>query len=441
MMFSLASQARGAFDQENWQYYRNVVGSEEGMVKVRLPNNISWSSDNLNDLRVVDDKGVETPYVVTEDIRPAVVAENAGIINSVTANDGSTKFVVDTNKAGVIKTSLDFVISKPDFRRQVSVYSSDVPLALEDSRWSLVTRDGYIFSFTDPATGSKQGKSVVSFSPNTARYFKVVISSGQEGAVVANAVRLAGGVSLSLPSYSEGYNANISDNPAKKLTEIVVDLGKENIFSNSITLSSKDTNYNRRVVVEASNGSTTESGWRYVGQSSISSIKTSLFSGVSNIVNYPTVRARYIKLSVVNDDNPAISIDNRIFVGGPLYEIVFEAKPLRYYKLYYGNPSAQKPRYDISSFASYIETAKLPTLALGEENTNGAYVPPKGEVVPFTEANKWLLNILLVVVVLCIGVGVAMYLRKYMKNNPKEQDQLLGNRLQKTEEIQPKQEE
>lgn len=148
MMFSLASQVRGAFDQENWQYYRNVVGSDGGMVKVRLPNNISWSSDYFHDLRV-DDRGVETPYVVTEDIRPAVVAADASIINSVTANDGSTKFVVDTNKAGVIKTSLDFVISKPDFRRQVSIYSSDVPLALEDSRWSLVTRDGYIFSFTD----------------------------------------------------------------------------------------------------------------------------------------------------------------------------------------------------------------------------------------------------------------------------------------------------
>lgn len=408
--------ASASFDLKAWPYERIIQKQgEQGMVKVRLPKDISWVTDDFRDLRVIDDRGVEIPYVMTKDIKPAVPMIDTNIINSVSSSDGSTKFVVDTGRGGVVRTSLFIETNKPNYRRQVSLYSSDVPLALEDSRWATVSKDGYIFSFTDPVTNSRQGKNSIMFSPNTSRYFKVVISNGEEGSVVASSVKVYGDLEIALPEYRSEYPVNIYNNPDNRTTEVVVDLGMSGIYSDSVTLDSKDTNYTRKVVVEASNSSSTAGAWSYVGQGFISSVRTSLYKGSSNIVNYGPIRARYIKLSIVNDDNPVIAIDPKVIVTGPVYEIVFDAKQDRNYKIYYGNTSAVRSQYDITNFASYIESAKLPSLALGQEIRNSSYVAPAGPVVPFTEKNKWLLNTILVIVVLVIALGIGLYLMKYHK--------------------------
>ncbi len=410
-----------SFDKKDWQYERVVdKGNISGMVKIKLPNDISWITENFRDLRVVDDLGVETPFVLTNDIRPTPSLGSASIINSVTSNDGSTKFVVDTGRGGVVRTSLFIETNKPNYRRQVSLYSSDNPLALDDSRWSLVSKEGYVFSFTDPATGQSQGKNSIDFSSNTSRYFKVVISNGEEGPVVANDVKVYGDIDVVTPRYSTEVPVSVYNNPNRKTTELTIDLGRSGVYSDSISISSKDTNYTRRVIVEASNSSSTDNSWSYVGQGYISSVRTSLYKGSSNIINYGSntaIRSRFIRLSIVNDDNPVISIDPKVVVSGPVFELVFDAKPGRNYKVYYGNPSAQKPQYDISNLASYIETAKLPVLGLGSETKNSSYVEPAGPVVPFTEANKWLLNTFLVIIVLVIAIGIGLYLKKYLSNN------------------------
>ncbi len=415
------SLVSASFDKKDWQYERVVNrGESSGMVKVKLPNDISWITDNFSDLRVVDDLGIETPFILTNDIRPNPSMVSASIINSVTSNDGSTKFVVDTGRGGVVRTSLFIETNKPNYRRQVSLYSSDTPLALEDSRWSLVSKDGYIFSFTDPVSGQSQGKNSIDFSSNTSRYFKVIISNGEEGPVVATDAKVYGDVDVIIPRYTTELPISVYNNPTRKSTEITIDLGRSGVYSDSVTISSKDANYTRRVIVESSNSSTTDNSWTYVGEGYISSVRTSLYKGSSNTINYGSnrsIRSRYIRLSIVNDDNPVISVDPKVIVSGPVFEIVFDAKADRNYKVYYGNPSAQKPQYDISNFASYIETAKLPVLGLGPETKNSAYVEPAGPVVPFTEANKWLLNTFLVIIVVVIALGIGLYLKKYLSKN------------------------
>ncbi len=415
------SAVSASFDKKDWQYERVVSkGDVSGMVKIKLPNDISWETESFRDLRVVDGVGIETPFVMIKDIRPTVSMVSASIINSVSSSDGSTKFVVDTGRGGVVRTSLFIETNKPNYRRQVSLYSSDTPLALEDSRWSLVSKEGYIFSFTDPALGLTQGKNVINFSPNTARYFKVVISNGEEGPVIASAVKVYGDIDIVLPKYNIELPVSIYNNPDRKTTELIIDLGRSGVYTDSVTISSNDTNYTRRVIVESSNSSSTDNSWSYVGEGYISSVRTSVYKGSSNTINYGldrAVRSRYIKLSIVNDDNPIIAIDPKIIVSGPVFEIVFDAKADRDYKIFYGNTSAQKPQYDISSFASYIETAKLPVVNLGQETLNSSYVEPAGPVVPFTEANKWLLNTFLVVIVLVIALGIGFYLKKYMSKN------------------------
>jgi hypothetical protein len=168
---------KAEFNLSGWPYSRiinNDVGSS-GMVKVILPNDISWTTTDFSELRVIDSNNGEVPFVLTRNIATPASSVSANILNVGTDSGGYTKFIVDTLKSGTVRTNIDLAINNPDFRRQVSVYASDSLLPIDDGRWSLINKNGYIFSFTDPANGSKQGKSSIDFTANTSRYFKVVI--------------------------------------------------------------------------------------------------------------------------------------------------------------------------------------------------------------------------------------------------------------------------
>src|SRR6185369_619268 len=85
------------------------------------------------------------------------------------------------------------------------------------------------------------------------------------------------------------------------------------------------------------------------------------------------------------------------------------------YHLYYGNPKAVPPTYDITRISSYLQENTIASAFLGDETTNPAYVAPAGPVVPFTEAHKYLLNTLLVLVVVILLGAIGWYLRTFMK--------------------------
>jgi hypothetical protein len=286
-------------------------------------------------------------------------------------------------------------------------------LPITSSGWAEVTHVGYIFTFTDPVTKFTSGKTDIDFPANTARYFKVVIGEGDEGAVAISGATVYGDISVSSPTYTKKVPVSVYNNPDRKTTEITADLGSEGYLTHAITLEAADRNYNRRAVIEVSNDKT---NWTYIGQGSISNIRTSLFEGFSNRIDYAEQNARYIRASIVNDDNQPIEIEGTATIEGPVISAIFETRPGETYSLYYGNPSANAPTYDIARIASYIEENKIPVATLAPEVVNSAYIAPKGPTVPFTESHKWLLNVLLVLVVFVIGFSVVVHLRNYKKD-------------------------
>ena len=72
------------------------------------------------------------------------------------------------------------------------------------------------------------------------------------------------------------------------------------------------------------------------------------------------------------------------------------------------------PVYDITSISAYIQANSLPAGSLGPETQNPLYIAPPPPVVPFTEANKALLNGFLVFIVIVIGGGIVWYLYHFM---------------------------
>jgi hypothetical protein len=418
------STAYAAFNPVDWQYSRIInTQSASNFVKASLPTDISWVSNKGNgfgDIRIIDGQGNEVPYLLSTDQEFSSPTISPKILSLSSLADGSTSFVADMNKAGLVYGTLEINTGNrtQNFRRQVSIYASDLLLPITDSRWSKVTSDGFIFKITDPNTGSVSGKSTVNFPVNTSRYLKVVIGSGSEGAIDVSSVNTYSDVQVLNKVESTLLSATVNNDVNKKTTDITIDLGSVGRLSNGveINIADSDKNYIRRVVIETSDDLVS---WRNIGGGSISKVSTSIFNGKSNTISYGQVRSRYIRLSIVNDDNPPLNVINSVIVKSPVLSLIFQSNPSSQYVLYYGNPIVDRPQYDIVSLSSYIDKNNLTEVSLGSEISNPRYIAPAGPVIPFTEKYKILLNISLVVLAILLCVGIAWYLKDYMKGERK----------------------
>lgn len=414
------STAHAAFNPVNWQYSRTIsIPSSSSFVKAQLPTDISWTSNRGNgfgDIRIIDGQGNEVPYLLSVDQVASNPVISPTILSLTSTSEGATRFIADMNRSGQVYGSIDIdTQSTPNnYRRQVSVYASDILLPLDDSRWSKITSDGFIFKVSDPSTGFISSKGTVSFPVNTSRYLKVVIGSGPEGAVNLSSVSVNSDIQISNKTASLELPAIVNNNVNKKTTDVTIDLGAIGRLSNGveITVAPSDKNYTRRVVVETSDDAVS---WRSVGGGSISRVSTSIFSGTSNIISYDQTRSRYIRLSIVNDDNPPLNVINGVTVKTPILSLIFQPKQGSSNTLYYGNSTVDKPQYDINLLSSYIDQDNIPLASFGNETLNPKYVAPAGPVIPFTEKYKILFNVTLVILVIILCAGIAWYLRNYMK--------------------------
>ena len=417
LVSSVTSVAKASFDKTEWKYYRNIDPvTESGLTDLILPPDMTWEKTDLSDLRVVDSNGVETPYIYAKDVKTKIQPIETKIINQVVDKKGVTKLVLDLGKSGNVVSRINLIINNPNFRRQVSIYSQDSSTNIESDSWLLVSNKGYIYSFTDPNTNSRQYKTEIDFDSNSSRYYLVSIGSGEEGPLKVEGANYTLEKVTNSPKYSQNIFASISQNEKNKTTEILIDRGQAGLITEFAKLNIKDQNFSRKIVVEASNSTSTRD-WVYITSDIISNIKTSLYSGGNTEVSFNGINYRYIKLSIANEDNPKLDIENYVTIGATNSEVVFDAKSDLSYKLYYGNKNATSPRYDISRFSSYIDKEDLPIIGVESEKSNADYVPPKGPVVPFTERNKDMLNIFLVIVVILIAIIVGLYLKKYVKHN------------------------
>ena len=411
IFFFSISVANASFSVNDWKYIRNVtILDSNNFAKIILPFDSGNLDTSLSDIRIVNQDNVETPYMISRNSSVSVGTHEGVILNKSTVQN-STQFMVDTGD-NRIHTSVLLSTATPNFKRQVKIYSSDKLIPITSSDWAEVINNGYIFKFTDSVTGFTSGKDTVEYPANTSRYLKVVIGSGSEGPILVNQAILSGAITTDKVSYNSDFPVSVYNDSSRHTTEVVGDLGSNSYTTNAMTINSADINYSRRVIVESSNDNKT---WVIVGEGSISNIKTPLFSGSSNRVAYSNQKMRYIRMSIINNDNQPLSIMDHTNLEGPAVSIIFKTRTGAKHTLYYGNPRANLPTYDISQISSYIEENNIPIATIGGETLNTNYIEPLGPKVPYTESHKDLLNITLVLLVVIIGLGLIWYLKKYMK--------------------------
>lgn len=410
--------AAADFTASAWRYERPVtlptLGGA-GYVRLTLDKTVAAGSQGFKDIRVMQGNR-EVPYqfsVETAEVRSQYTASQ--VLDASVDGVGRLQFILDLGQSGALHNKLHIETNSPNYKRQVSVYAAPSLLPHGSSGWSLLTDKGYIFKFTDPQTRFSTDSGEVSYPQSSSRYLRVVVESGPEGALSLVSGSVYRYEISSAKEETETLPADVLQKKDQQTTEVIVDLGAGNIPTHRLTLSIDDKgNFSRTAYLF---GSADAKTWTRIGQGHLSQIDTQKFTGGNSAIEYPESTYRYYKVSIQNFDDIPLMVANHVEVTHIIRTIVFEATPQASYMLYYGNPSAFTPRYDLSRYFEYLETTSLPEATLGVERENSAYVVPAGPVVPFTERNKILLNVTLALLCLLIAIFVFWYVWRHHKSN------------------------
>lgn len=104
---------------------------------------VSETHNNFSDLRIFDDLGRETPYIIYRERKPQqeIKTFNFKVISYQDA-DGIIEIVIERPKSGTSFNSIQFITSNSDFKKSVSIMGSP-----DRNEWNDIASEA-IFDFT-----------------------------------------------------------------------------------------------------------------------------------------------------------------------------------------------------------------------------------------------------------------------------------------------------
>ncbi len=404
------------FSAGEWRYVKSVTLpadlGERGLVEVAPDAEVfAGSAAGLVDLRVVSGDGVEVPYkmeVSRGELRrtaiPATLMEKGYVPGQYTT------FVADLRREGVLHNQIEIRTPSSNFNRTALVESSD-----DGGTWTEIAEQ-QIYDFTVEERGFSARDTRINYPYTSARYLRVrVIDEGQGPIEVAGAsvssVKETPPREVRWPSSLLSTTRDAED----RTTLVELDLGFEGVPSKRISIEVTDVNFHREVGVEHSED---RIEWRTLAsRGAIYAFDTPRFVGSSLYVSYPETASRYLRLVIRDEDNPPLDVQE-VEVWGLQRRLVFSADPGQSYSLYYGNPDAGRPIYDIEHVLPYLDTEDLAQADLGPQQENLGFLPEQPAPLPVTERMPWLLGVVVAVAAVVVGFILLGVLRRARKVLP-----------------------
>ena len=409
------------FSPSEWRFVKPITLPAglrgAGLVEVVLDREVSSrAAGGLTDLRLIAENDDEVPYqlVVARGERERVSVP-ADIRDQGYVRGEYTTFTAEVSSDGALHNEIDIATPSANFQRAVTVEASS-----DGVKWTALAEQE-IFGFEVRARGFIARDTRVSYPDSTARYLRVHIADGPEGAVEVSGAAVF--FTKEVPAREVEWPVSISsvnDETDGRATRVLVDLGAGGLPSHRLKVGVSDVNFYREVDLQWSADGTQ---WSALGpRSAFFAYDTPKFVGSNLRISFPEITSRFIRITIYHEDNPPFDIES-VGVHGIQRTLVFSADPDRSYGLYYGNTEARSPSYDIGRVLPYLETDSLPEARLGEQAANPRFAaePPPPE--PLSERLPWLLPsvvALAAVVVAALLVGVLRQARRFLPPPPDE---------------------
>ncbi|HET6454715.1 MAG TPA: DUF3999 family protein [Armatimonadota bacterium] len=386
--------ARADFQPRKWQYYSEIAPGRGGKYAQIILNRDVYcrSKDDLADLRIIQG-GREVPYKLLVDAgstgsQPAYPIK---VINKSIVPGKYSSFVVDLGKPGLLNNYIYIRTPSTNFTRKVEIEGGN-----DGVHWAILRNDGYIFDFSRDYHAQSLS---VRYPENNYRYIRVKIWNFDEKPIVIDTPLIAFEKVEPAKEMTlfQGQGA-VTQNAEEKSTDIVLDFGCHGLHGHRMVIASRDTNYNRWVEIA---GSDDQKTWNDLGSGQILKYDTPKFKGAESSIEYISDGYRYIRARIRNYDDQPIRI-SKVTVYGIRHRLFFPHQAGSSYRLYYGNPEATAPTYDIEQTFKYLSSESAVSLKLGPSAKNPDFVMPIA-TRPWLEKNPWTLWVVLLLAVIFLG--------------------------------------
>lgn len=387
----------------NWRYSRAIElapADTTRLAAVVVPEDVFRQSNaSLADLRVMDDLGAETAYVVrTREGSTNTVSIPAKLIENSFAPGQYTQILVDLGEKTRFHNALEIQTTDSDFIEWVSVEASD-----DAHLWRIVQPHAPFFRFH---LQYREGVNTVPYSENNAQYMRIHILDGAKQFPVTGAnvfhkittpperVPLSPSFEPGSPSTSE-RSAWIADlgGVGMPVSEVRFDVAPPAEFIRTVEIF----------------GSDDRQKWYRFAQGEIYRYYQEKVSQEQLVVSIPFggAQGRYWKVEVVNgNDAPLEGVTLHLYAT-PRH-VFFEQQTGRNYRLLYGQSRAQAPQYDLDRRLDTKQEDAAIAGQVGPEEENPDYSDPR----PWTERNAYFLWIVMGIAVLLLGYSAIRSLRK-----------------------------
>ena len=378
-----------------WKFARDISATHPGGLNYFAvgPDVLSHSSGDFSDLRILDESGAETPFVLRNSIAvarstswEATVRENSFVPGKY------TQIVLDLGAYPRFHNAVQLQTPESDFILWVEVDASD------DARtWRIVKERAPISRFRKEGL---EGNQTVHYSDINARYMRVQIREDDKQFPVTGASVFPSSQSQKdvIPEqWIALQDARRPEaNAASGTTGWTLDLGSTHVPVNSIDFTTDQKEFYRGVRLSVSNdGKEWLPGgggeiYRYMGDSKQ---QESL-----RVPAYSYSGSRYWKVEILNgNDEPLSNVKLSASMVPRL--ILFRPATGHSYRLAYGNGKAQAPQYDLERTLHIVATEDAFADQLGLEQENSAYEDPR----PFSERHPEILWGALALAVVALG--------------------------------------
>lgn len=394
-LFPFSSYVHADFDERYWEMYAEIYIPAEGQLPqlggISLEpwlSGISGTRTYLSDLRILTEKKVEVPYqIVTRNPETKTEELLVKMLNLSLTQQNETYFMGYIENPHVIYNEIDILTGDENFYRQVQVLGS-----MDGKGWNLIRGDAVIFSYHREET-IRHTK--ITFSDSNYRYISIRIMNNNEKPLKIAGLKIF--YKKTAPGIEMPLNVWISkkEDDNKKRESIVFINLYSNFPARKINLVTPDKNFQRKVEVFVKQGG---KEWERYTDGVIFNFDTAKIKESNLAINIPEAFTKEIKLVIKNYDSPPINITG-VSSSGYRKDLIFKLDGWQKYYLFWGNPQAKTPQYDISELIARHGIKDIRIFRLEIQKKNPKFTSPEKRL-PFTERYKYLLYGVVTIVIL-----------------------------------------
>jgi hypothetical protein len=391
-----------------WRFSRQIpLETSPGLIEVELPRDLlAHSANHLADLRLIDDRGKEVPYVVYVDRGgdPIIRSSTAKLRENSFVPGQFTQVVLEVQTDALFHNTVRIDTPESDFINWVEVAASD-----DAHLWRIVKARAPISRFRKE---NLEGSQTIHYSENASRFLRLrIFEPAHQFPVIGAAILTYDTREPTRAPVPVPAAFQLDSSAPTDLTRWSADLSTDQLPVTELVFSTTQPEFYRAVrILTSADGKE----WRTICGGELFRYKVGEKLEESLRVGFPeNWGGRYWRVEILNgNDAPLTDVTLSLNMIPRL--VFFLPAEGRSYRMIYGNAAAFSPQYDLARIFHFQGKPSGSIVLAGPEEPTANYADPRA----YTERHPNILWSALGIAVLLLAYAAFRALR-----TPAEQQQ------------------